>query len=93
MLVLDPNSFIAPVFTALLTALGVWMGMSNQVTAIKVEITNLTKQVEKHNSTVERTYKLESDTATMWKRIDELRNEVERLETKIDGLTKLGGTD
>lgn len=90
---LDPNSFIAPVLTAILTGLGVWMSMSNQVTAIKVEISNLTKQVEKHNSTVERTYKLESDASTMWRRLDELRQEVARLEDKIDAFSRVGGTD
>ncbi len=90
---LDLNTLVAPLVTALLTALGVWMSMSNQVTAIKVEISNLTKQVEKHNSTVERTYKLESDTATMWRRIDELRQDVERVDNKVDALTRVGGTD
>lgn len=90
---LDLNTLVAPLVTALLTALGVWMSMSNQVTAIKVEISNLTKQVEKHNSTVERTYKLESDSATMWRRIDELRQEVGRVEDKVDSLSRVGGTD
>lgn len=89
----DLSVFIAPVFTALLTGLGVWVGMSNQVTAIKVEIKNLTKQVEKHNSVVERTYKLETDTSTMWRRLDELRDEVKRVEDKIDALARIGGTD
>ena len=83
---LDANSLIAPAFTALLTGLGVYVGMSNQVVAIRTELANLTKQVEKHNSTVERTYKLESDTSTMWRRLDELRGELERVESKIDAL-------
>lgn len=89
---LDPNSFIAPVFTALLTALGVYVGMSNQLAVLKVEMRNLTRQVEKHNSVVERTYKLETNEATMWKRIDELRAEVEKVDGKVDAL-RLGGTD
>lgn len=89
----DLSVFIAPVFTALLTGLGVWVGMSNQVTAIKVEIKNLTKQVEKHNSVVERTYKLETDTSTMWRRLDELRDEVKRVEDKLDAMARIGGTD
>lgn len=90
---LDINTLVAPAFTALLTGLGVYVGMSNQVVAIKTELTNLTKQVEKHNSTVERTYKLESDSSTMWRRLDELRTEMERLESKIDGLCHVGGTE
>ena len=89
---IDPNSLVAPVLTAILTGLGVYVGMSNQLAVIKTELKALTAQVEKHNSTVERTYKLESDTTTMWRRIDELREELERVEDKIDAL-RVGGTD
>ena len=89
---IDPNSLVAPVLTAVLTALGVYVGMSNQLAVLKAELKNLTRQVEKHNSTVERTYKLESDTATMWRRIDELRDEVQRLEDHLDAL-RVGGSD
>lgn len=91
-MVIDPNSLVAPVLTAILTGLGVYVGMSNQLAVIKTELKALTAQVEKHNSTVERTYKLESDTTTMWRRIDELREELERVEDKIDAL-RVGGTD
>lgn len=83
---------MAPVFTALLTALGVYVGMSNQLAVLKVEMQNLTKQVEKHNSVVERTYKLETNEATMWRRVDELWAEIEKVEGKVDAL-RLGGTD
>ena len=89
---IDPNSLVAPVLTAILTGLGVYVGMSNQLAVIKTELKALTAQVEKHNSTVERTYKLESDTTTMWRRIDELRDELERVEDKMDSL-RVGGTD
>ena len=89
---LDLNTLVAPTFTALLTGLGVYVGMNNQLAVLRTEMRALTKQVEKHNSTVERTYKLESDTGTMWKRIDELRDEVERLGEKVDAL-RIGGTD
>lgn len=83
------DGFIAPAFTALLTAFGVYVGMSNQLAVLKVEIQNLTKQVEKHNSVIERTYKLETESATEWRRLDELRDRVERLENR----SGLGGTD
>ena len=60
---LDANSLIAPALTALLTGLGVYVGMSNQIAVIKTELVNLTKQ------------------------------EVERLDSKVDGLCRIGGTD
>ena len=91
-MMLDINSLIAPAFTAMLTGLGVYVGMSNQVVQIRTELANLTKQVEKHNSTVERTYKLESDSSTMWRRLDELRAEIERIEAKVDGI-HVGGSE
>ena len=85
---MTPDSLIAPAFTALLTALGVYVGMSNQLAVLKVEMQNLTKQVEKHNSVVERTYRLETNDETMWRRFDELRDRVERLEEQ-----RVGGTN
>lgn len=85
---MTPDSLIAPAFTALLTGLGVYVGMSNQLAVLKVEMQNLTKQVEKHNSVVERTYRLETNDETMWRRFDELRDRVERLEEQ-----RVGGTD
>ena len=85
---MTPDSLIAPASTALLTGLGVYVGMSNQLAVLKVEMQNLTKQVEKHNSVVERTYRLETNDETMWRRFDELCDRVERLEEQ-----RVGGTD
>ena len=85
---MTPDSLIAPAFTAVLTALGVYVGMSNQLAILKVELQNLTKQVEKHNSVVERTYRLETNDATMWQRFDELKARIDRLEEQ-----HVGGTD
>lgn len=85
---MTPDTLIAPAFTAVLTALGVYVGMSNQLAVLKVELQNLTKQVEKHNSVVERTYRLETNDATMWQRFDELKARIDRLEEQ-----HVGGTD
>lgn len=43
-------------------------------------IESLTKETEKHNQVIERTYKMESDLATSFKRLDEIRARVDRLE-------------
>lgn len=85
---MTPDTLIAPAFTAVLTALGVYVGMSNQLAVLKVELQNLTKQVEKHNSVVERTYRLETNDATMWQRFDELKARIDRLEEQ-----HVGGTE
>jgi len=47
--------------------------------ALNIKIDELDKKVEKHNKVIERTYKLESDVGTSFKRIDDLRNDFESL--------------
>ena len=123
MIELELSTFVAPVATALLTAVGVYVAIAKQLAAseesaaamrrdveeIKRDVVgmrddlrehgerlarlteksdSLTAKVEKHNSVVERTFKLESDMATAWKRHDELKGRVERLED-----TKIGGSE
>ena len=53
----------------------------------------LKEQVEKHNQVVERTFKLETEMSTAFRRIDELRERDEHIETKMEKLHKIGGTD
>ena len=81
---IDLAAFATPILTALVTGVSIYVGMSEQITVVKTEIKNLTKQVEKHNSIVERTFKLESDTATMWKRVDELREEIHDIRNRLE---------
>ena len=59
---------------------------------MQTEISNLRRDVEKHNQVVERTYHLESDMATAYKRIDELKAKDERIEEKLDEV-RIGGTE
>lgn len=74
---------------------GVYVLFTKQIAVIETKIDELDRKVEKHNSMVERTFKLESDMATAFKRIDELRVGVEQnREDIVDILTKnAGGTD
>ena len=58
----------------------------------QAEISNLRRDVEKHNNVVGRTTRLESDMSTAFKRIDELRAKDERIEDKLDDL-RIGGTE
>lgn len=53
---------------------------NNQI--VKVKIEELEKKVDKHNSIIERTYKLESDVKTAFSKLDEERARIERLENK-----------
>ena len=78
--------FIAPIASgivgAIISAFGVYVAITNRLTKLETLIDQLRDEVEKHNAIVERTYKLEADSATSWKRYDELTGRIERLEQK-----------
>lgn len=91
MIEFDVTTLIVPALSALLSAAsvagGVYVAISNRLSVLETKMDALSDKVEKHNSVIERTYKLETDAATAWKRHDELADRVERLEG-----TRLGGT-
>lgn len=91
MIELDATTLIVPALSALLSAAsaagGVYVAISNRLSVLETKMDALSDKVEKHNSVIERTYKLETDAATAWKRHDELADRVERLED-----TRIGGT-
>lgn len=91
MIELDVTTLIVPALSALLSAAsvagGVYVAISNRLSVLETKMDVLSDKVEKHNSVIERTYKLETDAATAWKRHDELADRVERLE----GM-RIGGT-
>lgn len=91
MIEFDVTTLIVPALSALLSAAsaagGVYAAISNRLSVLETKMDALSDKVEKHNSVIERTYKLETDAATAWKRHDELAGRVERLED-----TRIGGT-
>lgn len=91
MIEFDVATLIVPALSALLSAAsvagGVYVAISNRLSVLETKMDALSDKVEKHNSVIERTYKLETDAATAWKRHDELADRVERLED-----VRIGGT-
>lgn len=91
MIEFDVATLIVPALSALLSAAsvagGVYVAISNRLSVLETKMDALSDKVEKHNSVIERTYKLETDAATAWKRHDELADRVERLEDM-----RIGGT-
>lgn len=69
------------IVVAVITVLGnliiSFLTNSKTQTLLTYRIDELTKKVEKHNNTIERTYKLESDLQTAFVKIDNLYEEVE----------------
>lgn len=78
------QSLIGPIASgiigAIISAFGVYVAITNRLTRTETLIEQLSERVDKHNDIIERTYKLEADSATSWKRYDELAARVERLE-------------
>ena len=54
---------------------------ANKLTAFRIEA--LEKKVEKHNNLVERMALIELDEQTQWKRIDELRADLEEYRKEV----------
>lgn len=80
------QSLIGPIasgiISALIATIGVYVAMTNRLTRLETLIDQLRAETEKHNQILERTYRLEADMATSWKRYDELTGRIERLESK-----------
>ena len=83
-MVIDPQSLIAPAVAALIPTATLLFALNGRLSVIETKVDTLSGRVEKHNTVIERTFKLESDTATMWRRIDEQRERTDHLEQRID---------
>lgn len=67
---MDVTSFIAPILSGLITALisgfSVYVTLERKIAVIETKIDNLRNEVEKHNSVVERTFRLEEQVKTLF---------------------------
>jgi len=70
------------VISAFVAAVGVYVAITNRLTRLETLIDSLREETAKHNQVIERTFKLEADSKTSWKRYDELSSRVERLEQR-----------
>ena len=93
----DMTPWISPIVTVVVAIVGAYIAMKNannqKFEELKVQnaeqtamLKTLKEQVEKHNGVIERTFKLESDMHTAYKRIDELKEKDEKLAAKIEKL-------
>ena len=77
---MDWTPFIGPAISVLV-ALFTFYGMVGQrLTKLETKMDDLSEDVRKHNNVIERTYVVERDLETMWKRHDELKERVHELE-------------
>ena len=67
---MDLTSFIGPILSGLITALisgfSVYVTLERKIAVIETKIDTLRNEVEKHNSVVERTFRLEEQVKTLF---------------------------
>lgn len=80
-----PSEIIVAILALCGTLIGSIAGImtANRLTVYRIE--ELEKKVDKHNQVVERVALLEADNSTQWKRIDELKEIVEKIREEITG--------
>lgn len=83
---MDISPYIGTIVTVVIAFGGTYAMMSSRLTKLETLIVDLRRDVEKHNNVVERTHKIEADLHTAFKRIDELKEHDEKIETKIEKL-------
>ena len=77
----------ASIIVAVLSLIGTLTGSiagiltANKLTTYRID--ELEKKVDKHNSVMERVALLERDNSTQWKRIDELKQDLEQIKRQI----------
>ncbi len=70
------DTIIVAVISLAGTLMGSYFANSKTTALLSYRMEQLEKKVEKHNSVVERTYKLEKDVEKAFIRIDELREDI-----------------
>lgn len=77
---MDWTPFVGPA-VSVIVALVTFYGMVGQRLAkLETKMDDLVEDVRRHNNVIERTYVVERDMDTMWKRHDELKERVHDLE-------------
>lgn len=79
---MEISQLLISILTVAGSVFAFWLGINNRLTRLETKMDELAKKVEKHNSIVERTYRLETEQETAWKRHDELSDRVKRLEER-----------
>ena len=87
---MDISAYISPIITVVIAVFTAYITMKNaneqlsiQIASLTTKVDDLKEDVEKHNSLIERIYKLESDNSTAFKRIDELRESIKSVEKNL----------
>ena len=88
---MDITPYLGPIVTALIAFGATYAAFSARLTKLETLIEDLRRDVEKHNSVVERTAVVENDLHTAFIRIDELKERDKAIEEKMERLHPRGG--
>ena len=83
---MDLTPYIGTIVTVVLAFVGFYGMVSTRLARTEQKIDDLAETVSKHNGVIERTYALERDMHTAFKRIDELKARDDKIEAKIEKL-------
>lgn len=89
---MDITPYIGTIVTVIIAVGSVYAAISSRLARLETQIESLVHETNKHNKVIERTYKLETEMATAYKRIDELKAMDDKLEEKID-VVRIGGAE
>ena len=73
---MDLTPYIGTIVTVIIAVGSVYAAISSRLARLETLIEGLTMQVEKHNSVVERTFKLETEVVNIYHRLDEIRETI-----------------
>ena len=73
---MDLTPYIGTIVTVIIAVGSVYAAISSRLTRLETLIEGLTMQVEKHNSVVERTFKLETEVVNIYHRLDEVKEAI-----------------
>lgn len=85
---LDVENLIAPIVSIFISVAVAWVAMNTRLAVLETKIDDLAEDVRKHNNLVERTTKLEVNDKAQWERLDERRNQAEKMEAEIHDLQR-----
>ena len=85
---MDWSAIIVAILALVGTLTGSIAGIMTANKMVNYRIDQLEHKVDKHNSVVEKVLLLEKDNSAQWKRIDELRNDLEAIKKQVYGQTR-----
>lgn len=81
---MDLTPYMGTIVTVVLAFVGFYGMVSTRLARTEQKIDDLASTVEKHNNVIERTYAVERDVNTAFKRIDELKARDDKIEARIE---------